>query len=219
MSRIAIVGGHGKIALLLARELTSAGHEVVSIARNPEHTGDIEETGATAAIVDIETANVDDLRPAIEGADAVVFAAGAGAGSGVERKRTVDYGGSVTSAAAAAAVGARRFVQVSAIGVENDPDPERGEVWGAYVIAKREADDALRATQLDWTIIRPGRLTDGPGTGRVTLSSTVTYGEVPRADVASTIAAVLDAPETIGRTFDLVSGDTEIADAVRTASA
>lgn len=219
MNRTVIVGGHGKIALLLEKLLSERGEEVVAVIRNPDHADDVAAAGAEAAVLDVESASVEELTSVFEDADAVVFAAGAGAGSGVARKRTVDYGGSVKSAAAASLAGVRRFVQVSAIGVDDDPDPTSDDVWSAYVLAKREADDALRGTQLDWTIIRPGRLTDEAPTDRVNIGFAVAHGAIPRADVAAVIAEVLTVPESIGHAFDLVAGDVAIADAVRTASA
>lgn len=219
MSRIAIVGGHGKIARLLQKTLTERGDEVIGIIRNPDHADEVRATGTIPVVLDIESSEAADLKPHFDGVDAVVFAAGAGPNSGVDRKRSVDYGGSVKAAAAAGLAGAKRFVQISAIGMENDPDPERGEVWGAYVLAKREADEALRAGSLDWTILRPGRLTDDAGTGRVQLGESVPYGSIPRADVALLVAEILDAPGTIGLTLDAVSGDEPIDRAVRGAAA
>lgn len=139
MNRIVIVGGHGKIALLLEKLLVDRGDEVVAVIRNPDHAADVEAAGATPFVLDIESGTVEQLTDAFTGADAVVFSAGAGAGSGAERKRTVDFGGSVKSAAAASLAGVHRFVQVSAIGVENEPDPMGDETWAAYVLAKREA--------------------------------------------------------------------------------
>lgn len=218
MSRIVIVGGHGKIALLLAEILVARGDDVVSVIRNPEHVEELELLGAEPAVLDIESASVDELAALVSDADAVVFSAGAGAGSGVARKRTVDFAGSVKSAAAAEQAGVRRFVQVSAIGVDDAPDPDRDEVWAAYVVAKRDADQALRQTSLDWTIIRPGGLTDDEPTGRVALASKTSRGRVPRADVAAVLAKVLTVPGTAHLTLDLVAGDIPIAEAVSAAA-
>src|SRR5690606_21514581 len=169
MSRVVIIGGHGSIARLLTKQLVARGDSVVSVFRNPDHRGEIEALGAEPFVCDVETASASDLVPAMTGADAVVFAAGAGPNSGAARKRTVDFEGSVKAADAAHQAGVQRFVQVSAIGVDDGPAPDADEVWTAYVEAKRDADDALRRTGLDWTILRPGGLTDDEPTEMITL--------------------------------------------------
>ncbi|SFN70571.1 SDR family oxidoreductase [Mycetocola miduiensis] len=217
MSRIVLIGGHGKISRHLTSLLVANGDEVVSVFRNPDHRGDIEALGAEAFVCDVETASVSDLQKAMVGADAVVFAAGAGPGSGAARKRTVDFEGSTKSAAAAEQAGVTRFVQVSAIGVDEGPEPGADEVWTAYVEAKRDADAALRRSGLDWTILRPGALTDDEPTGLVSLAEHTERGSIPRADVAAVIAAVLTFPETAGHTWDLISGETPIPAAVAAA--
>jgi uncharacterized protein YbjT (DUF2867 family) len=214
MTRVAIIGAHGKVAQQLMRVLYDRGDDFVGVVRNDEHAEDVYRLGGLGALVDIEKADADTLAEAIRGCDAVVFTAGAGAGSGIERKRTVDYGGSVKSQEAAAKAGIRRFVQVSAWGVDapvDDADP----VWKAYVEAKRDADTALRASGLDWTILRPGGLTTDEGTGRVALGDSVPRGSIAREDVATLIAVVLDEPAAIGRHWAVIGGDTPIEDAVR----
>ncbi len=166
-------------------------------------------------LLDIEQEDAAAFATAFEGCDAVVFAAGGGPDGNRERKRTVDLGGSLKSIEGARAAGIDRFVQVSAINVD-EPLPEgTDEVWRAYVEAKRDADAALRASDLAWTIIRPGRLTDDPATGLVSLGPDVARGDVTRADVASVLAAVLDEPRSVGRQWNLVNGETPVADAVR----
>lgn len=217
MSRIVIIGGHGSIARLLTELLVERDDEVVSVFRNPAHKPEIEAMGAEAVVCDIETASASDLAPVLTGADAVVFAAGAGPGSGAARKRTVDYEGSVKSAAAAESAGVPRFVQISAIGVDEDVEPGTDEVWNAYVEAKRDADAALRRTSLAWTILRPGALTDDEPTGLVTLAADTPRGSIPRADVAAVIAAVLTFADTAGHSWDVVSGETGIPAAVAAA--
>ena len=217
MSRIVIIGGHGSIARQLTGLLVERGDAVVSVFRNPGHREEIEALGAEAVVCDIETAAAADLAPAMAGADAVVFAAGAGPGSGAERKRTVDYEGSVKAAAAAETAGVPRFVQVSAIGVDDGPEPGAEAVWAAYVEAKRDADDALRRTGLAWTILRPGALTDDEATGLVTLAADTDRGSVPRADVAAVLAAVLAFPDTAGHAWDLITGETAIPAAIAAA--
>ncbi|WP_226653799.1 SDR family oxidoreductase [Leifsonia sp. LS1] len=215
MSRVAIVGAHGKVAQQLMRVLYDQGDDFVGVVRNDEHAEDVYRLGGTGVLVDIETADVDALAAAFEGCDAVVFSAGAGGGSGAERKRTVDYLGSVKSAEAAARAGIRRFVQVSAWGVDNPVADDAAPDWRAYVDAKRDADDALRRSGLEWTILRPGALTFDEGTGRVTLGESVERGSIPREDVARLIAACLAEPGTIGKVWEVVSGDTPLDEAVR----
>lgn len=208
MSTIAIVGGHGKVARLLVPQLLNRGDVPVALVRDPAQAGDL--PGATVRVLDIEHSDADGFAAVFEGCDAVVFAAGGGPDGNIDRKRTVDLEGSVKSVAAAGRAGIRRFVQVSAMGVDRDPDPSLGDVWAAYVHAKRDADAALRASDLDWTIVRPGRLTDEPGTGRVLVAGEAPYGEIPRADVAAVLAAALADDGTIGRQLDVVTGDTPI---------
>jgi uncharacterized protein YbjT (DUF2867 family) len=208
---VVIAGGHGQIALLLERRLAAAGHRVRGLVRNPDHAHDLEAAGAEAVAADLEA--LDDLGPYVEGADAVVFAAGAGPGSGAARKRTVDLGGAVKLAEAARAAGVRRYLMVSAMGAA---DPGAGsEAMQPYLEAKAQADAAVASSGLDFTIVRPGGLTDEPGRGRVAIAERLARGSVPRDDVAAVLAACLDEPRTVGRSFDLVSGDTPIADALR----
>jgi uncharacterized protein YbjT (DUF2867 family) len=214
--RVVIAGGHGKIALLLERLLVQRGDQAVGLIRNPAHAGEVSAAGAVAAVCDLEAASVDEVAALLDGADAVVFAAGAGPGSGALRKDTVDRGASVLLADAASRAGVRRFVQISGMGVDRSPAPGTDEVWAAYLVAKAAAEDDLRARDLDWTILRPGGLTDDPGTGQVRLTPpSLPRGQVPRTDVAAVIVALLDDPATAGQTLDLISGDTPIADALR----
>jgi uncharacterized protein YbjT (DUF2867 family) len=208
---VVIAGGHGQIALRLARLLTERGERVRSLIRNPDHAGDVEAAGAEAVVFDLE--GTGDLASVVEGADAVVFAAGAGPGSGVERKRTVDLGAAVKLIEAALAAKVRRYVMVSSIGAD---DPAAGgEAMRPYLEAKAEADAALAASGLDFTIVRPGRLTNDPGTSRVAAGEGLERDDVPRDDVAAVLVAVLDEPRTVGRTFVVVQGDAPIVDALR----
>ncbi|TDD44397.1 NAD-dependent epimerase/dehydratase family protein [Nonomuraea terrae] len=210
--RIIIAGGHGKIALRLAARLKSGA---VGLVRNPAHVADVEATGAEAVVCDLEKASAEEVARIVEGADAVVFAAGAGPGSGAPRKDTVDRGAAVLLAEAAERMGARRFIQISSMGA-GKPPAGGDEVWAAYIRAKTEAEDDLRRRDLAWTILRPGRLTDEPGTGLVRLAPEVPPGSVPRDDVAAVIMALLDNPGTVHRTLELVSGDTPIIELVAT---
>ena len=217
MSRIAIVGGHGQVALHLHPELVRAGHQPVALVRREDYRDQLEGLGAEVRILHIERQDADGFAEAFAGCDAVVFAAGGGPDGNIERKRTVDLGGSLKSIEAARKAGISRFVQVSAIGVDDPLPADTGDVWRAYVEAKRDADAALRDSHLDWTILRPGRLTDEPGTSRVALGQDVVRGDIPRADVAATVAAVLDDGTSVGWQWNLVGGYVPIADAVREA--
>jgi uncharacterized protein YbjT (DUF2867 family) len=209
---VAIAGGHGQIALRLERLLASRGDRVRALIRNPDHVADVAATGAQAVVCDLEAPDAD-VAAAIDGADAVVFAAGAGPGSGAERKRTMDHEGAVRLIEAALQAGTSRYVMVSSMGADA-PEAADG-VFRAYLEAKRAADDALRASGLAYTIVRPGHLTDEPGTGLVaTAAQVASSGQISRDDVAATLAAVLAEPHTAGLTFDLLSGDVPIADAV-----
>jgi uncharacterized protein YbjT (DUF2867 family) len=210
--RVAIAGGHGQIALRLAKVLSRRGDEVVALIRNPSHAEEVGHAGAEPAVVDLEHASEDDVAQAITGCDAVVFAAGAGPGSGPERKDTMDYGGAVKLIAAAKQAGVGRYVIVSSMGANADAPGD--DTFSVYLRAKGRADDAVRASGLDATVVRPGGLTNGPGTGRVRLDESVPSGQVSRDDVAAVLVAVLDSPRTIGRTVDLIGGDTPVAEAV-----
>jgi len=211
--RVVVAGGHGQIALQLERLLSRRGDEVVGIVRNPDHVADLERAGARAAVLDLERASVDDVVGVVDGADAVVFAAGAGPGSGAERKHTVDRDAAVLLADAALSAGVRRYVMVSAIRVD-EADPDSDDVFQVYLRAKAAADAYVRDQDLDWTIVRPGRLTDEPGTGLVQAGADVGYGEVPRADVAAVLLGVLDDPATAGKQFNLVGGEAPVATAL-----
>jgi len=217
--RVVVVGGHGKVARLLAPLLVARGDEVVPLVRRPEHADELAALGTQPVLLDIEESDEQDFATAFAGADAVVFAAGAGPDGNAGRKRSVDLEGSLKSQEGARRAGVRRFVQVSAIGVDAPITDDMPAVWAAYVVAKRDADDALRGTDLDWTILRPGGLTDDEGTGRVTLGEHVERGEIPRADVAAVVAAVLHDDSTVGRQWELVSGDVPIAEALTRAGA
>ncbi|GAA1589970.1 NAD(P)H-binding protein [Actinomadura kijaniata] len=212
---IVIAGGHGQIALRLARLLSARGDVVRSLVRNPDHAADIRDVGAGPVVCDLERATPEEVTGHVSGADAVVFAAGAGPGSGVARKDTVDRGASVLLADAAERAGVRRFLQISAMGAGRPPRPGTDEVWAAYVRAKGEAEDDLRARDLDWVILRPGRLTDDPGTGRVRLAAgELGRGDITRDDTAAVLAELLSNPRVNRTTLELLNGDTPVGDAV-----
>ena len=213
--RVVIAGGHGKIALLLERMLTDRGDQAVGLIRNPAQADEVEATGAVPVVLDLESVPPADVAAVLAGADAVVFAAGAGPGSGAARKDTVDRAASVLLAEAAGLAGVRRFVQISGMGVDQAPAAGTDEVWAAYLSAKAAAEEDLRARDLDWTILRPGGLTDAPPADRVRLAvPPVPRGSVPRADVAGVIVALLDDPGSRRLTLELVSGDSPIDEAV-----
>ncbi|WP_346764642.1 SDR family oxidoreductase [Rhodococcus sp. HNM0569] len=214
--RVVIAGGHGKIARQLIKQLTARGDRAVALIRNPAQESEITAFGAMPVVVDLESASIDDVAAILNDADAVVFAAGAGPGSGVARKDTVDRGASVLMAAAAEKAGVRRFVQISSFGA-GEPVPEgTEEVFAAYLVAKTKAEEDLRArTYLDWTIVRPGGLTDDDPTGFVTLSEPpLERGTVPRGDVATVVELLLGAESSYGKTLMLTSGPTPAVDAV-----
>jgi uncharacterized protein YbjT (DUF2867 family) len=210
MSTIVIAGGHGKIALRLARLLSARGDVVRSLIRNPGHAAGVHAAGAEPLVADME--ELDSLAEFVEGADAVVFAAGAGPGSGPERKRTVDLGAAVKLLEAAEATGARRYLMVSSIGA-GDPSSGSGAMR-PYLEAKAQADAALSASGLEWTIVRPGMLTDDDGTGLVWVGEEERRAAVTRDDVAAVLAGCLDQPRTVRKTFVLLQGDTPIAEAL-----
>ena len=204
---VVVAGGHGKVGIRLLRLLAERGHRARGLIRNPDHAGELEELGAEPVLCDIEA--LDDISDCCQGADAVVFAAGAGPGSGPERKRTVDYGAAVKLMEA----GVSRYVMVSAISAG------RPEEWSdqmrPYYDAKADADNRLLESGLDYTIVRPGGLTDDSGTGLVKAGTDLERSNIPRDDVAAVLLAVLETPSSIGKTFELVSGDTSIEEAVR----
>ena len=217
--RVVIAGGHGKVALALERLLAGRGDQAVGLIRNPAQAADVQQAGAEAVVCDLEAASADDVAIVLAGADAVVFAAGAGPGSGIPRKDSVDRAASVLMADAAQQAGVRRFVQVSSMGAGSPPQPGRDDVWAAYITAKTAAEADLRSRDLDWTILRPGHLTDDPAAGRVRLAAPpVPAGAVSRADVAAVIAALLHESGTSHQTLELVGGDTPVAEAVHSIS-
>jgi nucleoside-diphosphate-sugar epimerase len=214
--RIVIAGGHGKIALRLERLLAQRQDQAAGLIRRSEQAGDLLAAGAEPVVCDLESATVDDVARHLASADAAVFAAGAGPGSGAARKETVDRDAAVLFADAAEKAGVRRFLVVSAISADHEPPPDADPVFAAYLRAKKAADDAVRArTALDWTILRPGSLTDDPGTGLVNLAEHTGRGKVTRDDVAAVLLALLDSPDTAGLTVELIEGTTPVPEAVR----
>ena len=204
---VVVAGGHGKVGIRLLGLLADGGHRARGLIRNPDHADDLTAVGAEAVVCDME--GLDDLSECCAGADAVVFAAGAGAGSGPERKRTVDYGAAVKLMEA----GVRRYVMVSAISAGRPDD--WSEEMRPYYEAKAGADERLMESGLDYTIVRPGGLTDDPGTGRVRVGTRLDYASIPRDDVAAVLLAVLETPGSVGKTFELVSGETPVEEAVQ----
>ncbi len=216
--RVVIAGAHGQVARRLGRLLCSRGDTVAGIVRNPDHRADLESDGVEPVVLDLERASVDEVTAVVSGADAVVFAAGGGPGSGIARKDTVDRAAAVLLADAAVAAGVRAYLLVSSIGVEQvagGAAPEgMDEVFVAYLRAKLAAEEhVLSAEGLEPMVVRPGSLTDGPGTGRVRLERTTDRGQVPRDDVAAVLAELLTHPRN-GAVVELLSGDTPITEAV-----
>ena len=209
---IAIAGGHGRVARLLTRRLVQTDDRVRALIRNPAHAPAVTADGAAPVVVDLEQAEPSTVADLIRGCDAVVFAAGAGPGSGAARKETVDYGAAVRLIDAAKAAGVGRYVMVSAMGT--DAPPATDDVFSVYLRAKARADQALMDSGLDWTVVRPGRLTDDPGTGQVTAARHVRRRAISREDVAAALAAVVHEPATAGVIFELVGGETPIAEAI-----
>ncbi|MFF0155097.1 NAD(P)H-binding protein [Micromonospora sp. NPDC005203] len=216
--RVVIAGGNGRIALLVQRHLTGRGDTAVGLIRNPQQAATLRAAGATPVVCDLEHADVTEVAAHLHTADAVIFAAGAGPGSGAARKDTVDRAAAALLADAATRAGVRRYLLVSSMGVDDPPTPDTDDVWAAYLRAKRAAEDDLRGRDLAWTVLRPGRLTDDHPTARVTLTPHTGRGAISRADVAHVLVALLDAPATAGATLELVSGPTPIADANRAAT-
>ena len=212
--KVIIAGGHGKIGLRLGRLLGEREVHPVGLIRKPDQAADLVAVGAHPVLFDLESGTAADLAKILAGADAVVFAAGAGPGSGVEPKDTLDRGGAVLLADAAELAGVRRYLMVSAMGADAGRTPDHDEVFAANIDGQKAADDDIRARDLDWTILRPGGLTMSSGTGHVQLAEHTTRGQVPREDVAAVLLALLDEPRTAGLSLDLVSGDVPIDEAV-----
>jgi uncharacterized protein YbjT (DUF2867 family) len=212
--RIVIAGGHGQIALRLERMLSARGDEVAGLIRRAEQGDDLRAAGAEPVLCDLESASVEEVAAHLQGADAAVFAAGAGPGSGADRKQTVDKGAAILFADAAERAGVRRHVVVSSMGA--DAAHQGDEIFDAYLRAKGEADDYVRGRAgLDWTILRPGGLIDDAGTGLVRLEASTGRGMIPRDDVAAILAELVDTPATTGLTLEAVSGSTPISVAVK----
>ena len=215
---VAIAGGHGQVALLLAEELVRRDHEPVGLVRNADHLPDLVKRGARGVVVDLEHTTVEALAAAIAGADVVVFAAGAGPGSGAARKDTLDRDGAVLLADAAEQAGVNRYVMVSAIDADRadeESDEESDDVYQVYLRAKAAADrDLRRRESLEWTIVRPGRLSDDEGTGKVDLGPDRSPGSVPRSDVAAVLAELITTGRGVHQQVDLVAGRVPVAEAV-----
>jgi nucleoside-diphosphate-sugar epimerase len=212
--RVAIAGAHGKIAMLLTRRLSSEGVEVIGLVRNPDHAAEVEGAGARSVVCDLEHASAEEVAAAVSGADAVVFAAGSGSGSGPERKLAMDRDGAITLLRASPGV---RYVMVSSVGAEDPPPEDDDDVFSVYLRAKAQADAAVMADEREWTIVRPGRLTDDPGTGRVRIDREPFRSAVARDDVAEVLAAVLREQRAGGRVLYVNGGDEPVAQALAAA--
>jgi uncharacterized protein YbjT (DUF2867 family) len=206
--RVAIAGGHGNIALRLTRLLSERGDEVVALVRNPDHADDVRAAGAEPAVHDLEQGSVEELAGALNGADAALFAAGAGPGSGAERKWTMDRDGAIKLLEAARSAGIPRYLIISSVGAESPPSGD--EVFSVYLRAKAEADQAVAGSDRAWTIVRPGGLTDEVGTGRARLSVEPFRGRVARDDVAAVLAALLTRDDAAGKILYVNGGEEPI---------
>jgi uncharacterized protein YbjT (DUF2867 family) len=212
--KVLVAGAHGKTARRLVRMLVDDGHEVRGLVRKEEQVPDVEADGAEPVLVDLEEEEVEGaVGEAVEGCDTIIFAAGAGPGSGAARKETMDYGGAAKLVEAAEERGARRYLMLSSMGAG---DPEGGsEAMRPYLIAKARADERLVESGLDYTIIRPGGLTDEEGTGRIEAAESLgRRGQISRDDVARTLADVLEMRNTYGKTIEILAGDTPIQEAL-----
>jgi uncharacterized protein YbjT (DUF2867 family) len=214
--RIAIAGAHGKIAMRLATLLTTPGDAVVGLIRNPDHALEVRALGAEPVVCDLEHASVEEIAQAVGDVDAVVFAAGAGAGSGAARKLTMDRDGAIKLLNATAPTRSA-YVIVSAVGAESPPGGD--DVFSVYLRAKAEADAAVMSSDRDWTIVRPGGLTDDPGTGRVRIDTAAFRGEIPRDDIATLLDLVLHDRRAAGHILYVNAGPDPIAQALESAVA
>jgi nucleoside-diphosphate-sugar epimerase len=212
--RVAIAGAHGQIAMRLTRRLVARGDTVVGLIRNPDHSAEVEAAGAHAVLCDLERATVAEVADAVAGCDGAVFAAGAGPGSGAERKLTVDRDGAIKLLDATAEARAR-YVIVSSIGAEDPPSGD--DVFAVYLRAKAEADAAVTASDREWTVVRPGRLTNDPGTGQARIETTPFQGDVSRDDVAEVLALVLHDPRAAGHILYVNDGSEPIEQALESA--
>lgn len=213
MARILLIGGHGKVALLLEPLLVAAGHHVTAVVRNPAHEADVAATGATPLVADVASFDLDQLTSLVSGNDIVIWSAGAGGGS-AERTYAVDRDAAIRSIDAAAAARVPRYLMVSYFGAGPDHGIDPSDSFYAYAESKAAADAHLRASALDWTILAPSSLTLAPPTGRIDVTAD-TSRSVARADVAAVIAASIDEPATIRRSVRFNTGDVPIAEALQ----
>lgn len=214
--KITIVGGHGQIARTLSTQLVERGHTIRGLVRSEDQFADIRDDGSEPTLCDVETADISDIEEAFSGSDIVVFAAGSGPGAGPDRKRSMDRDGAIKSIDAAVRASASRFVMISSMGAGEPPDDD--EVFSVYLRAKHDADEEMRAASdrfgIGHVIVRPGQLTDDDPNGSVEVADHTGRGKIPRADVARLLAEIIDTGHGDGHTFEVISGDTPITDAV-----
>jgi uncharacterized protein YbjT (DUF2867 family) len=215
MTRIAIIGGHGKVALHLSALLTEEGHSVTSFIRNPDHAADVAATGASPSVLDVEKSTTSEIAAALRNHDAVVWSAGAGGGN-PQRTYAVDRDAAIRSMDAATEAGVGRYVMVSYFGSRPDHGVPKDNGFFAYAEAKAAADEYLRGTSLDWTILGPGHLTSGPGTGLIDVNPDSTWqgADTSRANVAIVATAVLEVPGSAGKTIEFRDGTLPVAAAL-----
>ena len=215
--KVVIVGGHGKVGLRLGQLLSAAGDQPVGLIRDEAQAGALRLVGVEPSLLDLAGASVEELATAFTGADAVVFSAGAGGKGGPEATNAIDGEGAVKAVDAAVRAGVRRFLMVSVF-MDAGRGRQLSDTFENYMRVKRDSDVHLVASGLDWTILRPGTLTDEPGTGRIHLGAAIPYGAVSRDDVAATLAALLDSPGTTGLVLELTEGEAPVAEAVARAA-
>jgi uncharacterized protein YbjT (DUF2867 family) len=200
--RVVFAGGHGQIALLAQRRLAAEGHQPVGLIRKPEYADDLRAVGSEPVVFDLENQTAAELAELVRGADALVFAAGAGPSSGPARKMTVDRDGAILLADAAELAGVRRYVVISALAADD------------FVVGSTEVFQIVRSRDLDWTIVRPGGLTDERATGRVRIATSTGRGQIPRDDVAEIVTRLVVDGTGVRQQFEVISGDTPIPDAL-----
>lgn len=212
--KVVIAGAAGKTARHLVKKLIRNGHEVRGLVRKEEQFPIVKEDGAQPVLVDLEKDDVGAVEAAAGGCEAIIFAAGAGPGSGVARKETMDYGGAVKLIEAAETSGVRRYVMLSAMRV--DDWQSASEAMRPYLSAKARADERLCKSGLNYTIVRPGSLTNEAATGNIQAATSLEIsGEIPREDVAEVLAAALETENTYRKTFEILSGETPIPEALK----
>lgn len=212
--KVLVVGANGQIGKHLVQFIQDTGNmKAKAMIRNPEQASFFENIGAETAVVDLE-GEIDQIAAAAKDVDAIVFTAGSGSHTGKDKTIMVDLDGAVKTIEAAKESGVKRFIMISSFDTRREAIQRASTSFAPYVAAKHYADQWLKATDLDYTIIHPGLLTNNEGTGNIKAGSEVERGEIPREDVARVIVATLENEKTIGKEFQVVTGTTPIKEAV-----